>query len=229
MVRDGLGRPTSVLCSETEGPAVRDVGLKAARAQRLESIGEMASGVAHDLNNVLQPIMMTLDMLDQLIVDPKQRQWLSLAAQSAARGAELLRGVLTFGEALPNDLRDVIREAWGVAVADQISASSVLQLAHLSDEVMRRLDELLPSRWSKSNPIDSAGGETRETVESIFELLLSSSEVDSVVFLTLAFGSLQFIEGQIIGKFWMTTVAAGAIWLLRRRYPQTLLAPAVAQ
>jgi len=96
VVRDGLGRPTSVLCSETEGPALGDVGLKAARAQRLESIGEMASGVAHDLNNVLQPIMMTLDMLDQLIVDPKQRQWLSLAAQSAARGAELLRGVLTF-------------------------------------------------------------------------------------------------------------------------------------
>lgn len=66
-------------------------------------------------------------------------------------------------------------------------------------------------------------------VQAVFTSSTVGLIVDSVVFLTLAFGSLQFIEGQIIGKFWMTTVAAGAIWLLRRRYPQTLLAPAVAQ
>jgi uncharacterized PurR-regulated membrane protein YhhQ (DUF165 family) len=53
--------------------------------------------------------------------------------------------------------------------------------------------------------------------------------VDSVVFLTLAFGSLQFIEGQIIGKLWMTAGASLVIWALRRRYPEALLAPAVAQ
>mgnify|MGYP006279933901 FL=1 len=93
---------------------------------------------------------------------------------------------------------------WGVAVADQISKSPVLQLAHLSDEVMRHLDELLPPRWSKSNPIDSAGGETRETVESIFELLLSSSEVDSVVFLGLGIQSNQarlMREGRFFPEF----------------------------
>lgn len=95
-VRDGTGRTTSVLCSETEHFANRGLPAQSSRAQRLESIGEMASGVAHDLNNVLQPIMMTLDMLDEMVVDPKQRQWLSLASQSATRGAELLRGMLTF-------------------------------------------------------------------------------------------------------------------------------------
>jgi acetyltransferase len=80
---------------------------------------------------------------------------------------------------------------WGVAVADQIGKSPTLTLANLSGEVMASLDELLPPRWSKGNPIDSAGGETRETVESIFELLLSSPEIDSVVFLGLGIQSNQ--------------------------------------
>ncbi|NBY11998.1 MAG: hypothetical protein EBQ75_03345 [Actinobacteria bacterium] len=80
---------------------------------------------------------------------------------------------------------------WGVAVADQIGRSQVLQMADLGDELMGKLDALLPPRWSKGNPIDSAGGETRETVETIFDLLLSSPEVDSVVFLGLGIQSNQ--------------------------------------
>ena len=64
-------------------------------------------------------------------------------------------------------------------------------MADLGDELMGKLDALLPPRWSKGNPIDSAGGETRETVETIFDLLLSSPEVDSVVFLGLGIQSNQ--------------------------------------
>ncbi|MFM8810728.1 MAG: acetate--CoA ligase family protein [Actinomycetota bacterium] len=80
---------------------------------------------------------------------------------------------------------------WGVAVADQIGKSSLLRMATIGDDVMTKLDSLLPPRWSKGNPIDSAGGETRETVEAIFELLLSSKQVDSVIFLGLGIQSNQ--------------------------------------
>lgn len=66
-------------------------------------------------------------------------------------------------------------------------------------------------------------------VAAVFASSTVGLVVDSVVFLTLAFGSLEFIEGQIIGKLWMTTFAAVVIWLLRRRYPQSLTTPAVAQ
>lgn len=66
-------------------------------------------------------------------------------------------------------------------------------------------------------------------VPAVFTSSTVGLVVDSIVFLTLAFGSLEFIEGQIIGKFWMTAFAAAAIWVLRRRYPKTLLAPVVAQ
>ena len=66
-------------------------------------------------------------------------------------------------------------------------------------------------------------------VAAVFASSTVGLVVDSVVFLTLAFGSLEFIEGQIIGKLWMTAFAAAVIWALRRRYPQALLAPVVAQ
>lgn len=49
--------------------------------------------------------------------------------------------------------------------------------------------------------------------------------IDSVLFLTLAFGSLEFLQGQIVGKFWMTALAVAFLWLLRNRTP---LRPRVA-
>jgi uncharacterized PurR-regulated membrane protein YhhQ (DUF165 family) len=51
--------------------------------------------------------------------------------------------------------------------------------------------------------------------------------VDTVVFLSLAFGSLQFWEGQVVGKFWVTAASALALWLIRRRIPRAV--PAYAQ
>jgi uncharacterized PurR-regulated membrane protein YhhQ (DUF165 family) len=47
--------------------------------------------------------------------------------------------------------------------------------------------------------------------------------VDSIVFLALAFGSLEFIEGQIIGKIYGAILATACIWVIRRRYPRALV------
>ena len=80
---------------------------------------------------------------------------------------------------------------WGVAVADCIGSSTVLRLASLDDRVMSELDALLPARWSKANPIDCAGGETRETVATIMRLLVTCDDVDSVVFLGIGIQSNQ--------------------------------------
>ncbi len=66
-------------------------------------------------------------------------------------------------------------------------------------------------------------------VPAVFSSSTVGLVVDSIVFLTLAFGSLEFLEGQIIGKLWMTAGAAGVIWLLRRNYPKALSVPVVAQ
>tara|TARA_B100001094_G_scaffold331433_1_gene399723 strand:+ start:42269 stop:43726 length:1458 start_codon:yes stop_codon:yes gene_type:complete len=73
---------------------------------------------------------------------------------------------------------------WGVITSDAISDSS-LNLLPLPPDLEVSIDEHLPPRWSKSNPIDLAGGETRDTIPSLISLVLAHREVDSMIFLGL--------------------------------------------
>ena len=66
------------------------------RAQRLESIGTLAGGVAHDLNNILSPIIMSADLLLKDSESEEQREMLAMIVQSAQRGAEIVKQVLSF-------------------------------------------------------------------------------------------------------------------------------------
>jgi PAS domain S-box-containing protein len=66
------------------------------RAQRMESIGTLAGGIAHDLNNILAPIMMSIGILERTATDPQARRMLETIASSAQRGADIVRQVLSF-------------------------------------------------------------------------------------------------------------------------------------
>ena len=72
---------------------------------------------------------------------------------------------------------------WGVVTSDALSRDGVLQLAELPADVMEKLDSLLPARWSRNNPVDCAGGETRDTIPAVLEVLARSTAVDAVVYL----------------------------------------------
>ena len=66
------------------------------RTQRMESIGTLASGVAHDLNNILTPIILSADML-HTVEEPESREGLiSTIEECAQRGANVVNQVLTF-------------------------------------------------------------------------------------------------------------------------------------
>jgi CheY-like chemotaxis protein len=85
------------------------------RAQRLESLGTLAGGIAHDLNNVLLPIMMSIDLLKLKVTDEGAKSTLAAIEASARRGAEMVRQALTFargveGERLRIDPAEVIDE-----------------------------------------------------------------------------------------------------------------------
>ena len=58
---------------------------------------------------------------------------------------------------------------WGVVAADAIAGTD-LELAPLPDDLRAAIDGLLPPRWSRNNPVDMAGGETRDTVPEIMRL-----------------------------------------------------------
>jgi signal transduction histidine kinase/ActR/RegA family two-component response regulator len=106
-------RPTFVkerwqVFRNAEGRAERAVGTcqditaqKAAeaerlRSQRLESIGNLAGGIAHDLNNVLAPILMSVALLKEDEKDPERLETLHTVEECAQRGADLVRQVLTY-------------------------------------------------------------------------------------------------------------------------------------
>ena len=80
---------------------------------------------------------------------------------------------------------------WGVVTSDAIAQDGVLQLISLPTALVQSLDELLPPRWSRNNPIDCAGGETRDTIPAILDLICAHDEVDSVIFLGLGIQSNQ--------------------------------------
>lgn len=84
-------------------------------AQRMESLGTMAGGIAHDLNNILSPVVMLSGLLIEDTVDPKARQLLTMVQRSGQRGASIIQQLLTFSrgseaERLPMQLRHLLRE-----------------------------------------------------------------------------------------------------------------------
>src|SRR6185503_14776987 len=85
------------------------------RAQRLESVGRLAGGIAHDLNNVLTPILMTVQLLGPKLKDQADQTLLDTIETSARRGADMVRQILSFsrgadGKEAPVQVTDLIRE-----------------------------------------------------------------------------------------------------------------------
>ncbi len=79
---------------------------------------------------------------------------------------------------------------WGVVTADAITRSE-LELVELPAELRAAIDERLPPRWSRNNPIDLAGGETRDTIPEVLELVAQSPGIDAVVYLGIGIQSNQ--------------------------------------
>jgi PAS domain S-box-containing protein len=85
------------------------------RAQRMESIGTLAGGIAHDLNNLLAPMLMAVQMLQLKFTDEQSQKMLQLLRANAERGAEMVKQILSFargveGERLAIQPRHLIKE-----------------------------------------------------------------------------------------------------------------------
>ncbi len=80
---------------------------------------------------------------------------------------------------------------WGVVTADAITRDVDLDLIQLPDDLRDAVDQKLPPRWSRSNPVDLAGGETRDTIPEVLEMIASHDKVDAVVYLGLGIQSNQ--------------------------------------
>lgn len=96
LVRDSDGQPKSILAINTDITAKKKAEEQSSRNQRLESIGTLAGGIAHDLNNVLTPIFVSVDMLKLKTNDKACLDTLGTISTNARRGADMIRQLLSF-------------------------------------------------------------------------------------------------------------------------------------
>ena len=125
LMRGDDGGPKSILAINTDVTERKKVEAQLLRAQRMESIGTLAGGIAHDLNNILSPILMSIQMLQLKVEDPSAGQWLELLQANAERGADMVRQVLSFARGVEGE-------------------RVTLQPKHLVKEVVKILKDTLP-------------------------------------------------------------------------------------
>ncbi|MEY3290046.1 MAG: hypothetical protein RLY19_137 [Actinomycetota bacterium] len=74
---------------------------------------------------------------------------------------------------------------WGVVTSDAIANDGSLQLMALPEDLLSQIDTKLPPRWSRNNPVDCAGGETRDTIPEVMEMIARHKDVDAIIYLGL--------------------------------------------
>ena len=91
----------------------------------------------------------------------------------------------------PNTVVLTTAGGWGVVTSDAIISDGRLQLMALPDDLKAQLDTKLPARWSHNNPVDCAGGETRDTIPEVLEMIAAHPAVDAIIYIGLGIQSNQ--------------------------------------
>ena len=103
LVRDDAGTPRSVLMINSDITEKKKLEHQMLRTQRMESIGTLAGGIAHDLNNVLSPILLSMELLKKDIRTEQGASTLGIIEESARRAANMVKQVLTFARGVEGE------------------------------------------------------------------------------------------------------------------------------
>jgi PAS domain S-box-containing protein len=103
LLRNGRGEPASVLKIDTDITENKKLESQFLRAQRIEGIGTLATGMAHDLNNILAPILMSAGYLRWDLPQPEREKAIGRIELAVKRGAEIIQQVLTFGRGIDGE------------------------------------------------------------------------------------------------------------------------------
>ncbi len=103
LVKDESGNPTSILAVHSDISEKKSIEQQLLRAQRLESLGTLAGGIAHDLNNILAPIVMSVDLLRQRASDAQSMRILDTVESTSQRGADIIKQVMTFAQGIEGE------------------------------------------------------------------------------------------------------------------------------
>jgi PAS domain S-box-containing protein len=125
VIRDREGEISQVVVVSRDVTEEKKLAAQFLRAQRMESIGTLAGGIAHDLNNILAPILMAIEILKRKVSDQSGLTMLNTLETSAKRGADIVRQVLAFGRGVKGE-------------------RILVQLKHIIDEVIKIAAETFP-------------------------------------------------------------------------------------
>ena len=119
------GKPKSMFAINTDITERKKLEAQFLRAQRMESIGTLASGIAHNLGNLLSPILLSIQMLKRKFTDEESQHMLAILKINAERAGEMIRQVLEFARGIEGERIE-------------------LQPAHLIKEVAKILESTFP-------------------------------------------------------------------------------------
>ena len=125
LVQDEHQQAKSILVVDTDITQKKQLETQFLRAQRMESIGTLASGIAHDLNNVLSPILMSVQLLKAKGLSERDTRMLDIVENNAKRGGNLVKQVLSFARGIEGD-------------------RTVFQLKHLIVEMKQIVEQTFP-------------------------------------------------------------------------------------
>jgi two-component system, cell cycle sensor histidine kinase and response regulator CckA len=103
VIHNAAGKPVRMICAMMDTTEKMKLEAQFLRAQRMESIGALSGGVAHDLNNILAPILMVADLLQDELVTEENRKMLEIVKTSAERGSEMVKQILSFARGVSGD------------------------------------------------------------------------------------------------------------------------------
>ena len=120
MVFDSDGKQNSILIINTDITEMKMLEGQLLRAQRMESIGTLAGGMAHDLNNMLTPVILSLQMLKERFTDEQSQKMLDILERNSLRQANLIKQIMSFARGIeverkPLQVSDIISEIGTIA------------------------------------------------------------------------------------------------------------------
>ena len=172
------GQPQSILIVNTDITGKKQLETQFLRTQRLESIGTLAGGIAHDLNNVLTPIIMSSQLLLKTQLQAQKRQQLlTTIEKSAQRGAALVKQVLSFARGMEGkrtsfpvshllwEIRQIVKETFPKSI--EVSVEISPDLWFVSGDVTQ-LHQILMNLVVNARDAMPNGGKLQLGAENLF-------------------------------------------------------------
>jgi PAS domain S-box-containing protein len=142
LIRDASGAPRSVMALSTDVTEQERIDRQLRQAERIESLATLAGRLAHDLNNVLAPVMMAIELLRLDEHDEQKLELLELIETSAHRGADIVKQAQSFAQGAEG----VFRDLEPASVLDEVAGTL---RGSLPDSITLRVDTR-PGLWGIS-------------------------------------------------------------------------------